>query len=95
LETDSLIQDTIRENFHDCTILTIAHRLNTIIDSDRVMVLDKGRIIEFDHPAVLLRNEGETAIFKSMVEKMGHAAFSRLSTVANEAYERSHNKKSD
>ena len=45
LETDSLIQETIRENFNDCTILTIAHRLNTIIDSDRVLVLDKGNLI--------------------------------------------------
>jgi ATP-binding cassette, subfamily C (CFTR/MRP), member 4 len=85
LETDSLIQNTIRENFHDCTILTVAHRLNTIIDSDRVMVLDKGRIVEFDHPSVLLRNVGEQAIFKSMVEKMGPAAFARLSAAANAA----------
>lgn len=84
LETDSLIQETIRENFQDCTILTIAHRLNTIIDSDRVMVLDRGRIMEFDHPAILLSHEGERAIFRSMVEKMGPAAFARLSMIANQ-----------
>jgi multidrug resistance protein, putative len=56
LHTDSLIQETIRREFKDCTILTIAHRLDTILDSDRVLVLEKGRIIEFDSPARLLKN---------------------------------------
>ncbi|OTF78883.1 hypothetical protein BLA29_003395 [Euroglyphus maynei] len=54
LETDSLIQQTIRKEFADCTILTIAHRLNTIIDSNRVLVLDKGRVVEYDSPRKLL-----------------------------------------
>ncbi len=45
--TDTLIQVTIREQFHDCTVLTIAHRLNTIMDSDRVMVLDSGYLKVF------------------------------------------------
>lgn len=56
LETDSLIQQTIRKEFADCTILTIAHRLNTIIDSNRVLVLDKGRVVEYDSPQKLLAN---------------------------------------
>jgi ATP-binding cassette subfamily C (CFTR/MRP) protein 1 len=56
LETDSLIQTTIRKEFKECTILTIAHRLNTIMDSNRVLVLDKGTIGEFDSPSNLLSN---------------------------------------
>lgn len=47
LETDDLLQQTIRKEFKDCTVLTIAHRLNTIMDLDRIIVLDKGRIVEY------------------------------------------------
>lgn len=65
--TDAAIQEMIRENFKDATVLTIAHRLNTILDSDRVLVLDDGRIAEFDTPQNL-RNKPD-GIFKSMVEK--------------------------
>ncbi|XP_068141679.1 multidrug resistance-associated protein 1 isoform X2 [Drosophila tropicalis] len=56
LETDDLIQKTIRTEFKDCTVLTIAHRLNTILDSDKVIVLDKGQITEFASPTELLDN---------------------------------------
>ncbi|CAL8111765.1 unnamed protein product [Orchesella dallaii] len=55
--TDQLVQNTIRTKFSDCTILTIAHRLQSVLDSDRIMVLDVGKIVEFDSPAVLLQNE--------------------------------------
>ncbi|XP_064537338.1 multidrug resistance-associated protein 1 isoform X7 [Drosophila montana] len=54
LETDDLIQKTIRSEFRECTVLTIAHRLNTILDSDKVIVLDKGQITEFAAPNALL-----------------------------------------
>ncbi|KAJ3410257.1 Multidrug resistance-associated protein 1 [Chytridiales sp. JEL 0842] len=57
-ETDSKIQIALRENLKNATILTIAHRLNTIIDSDRVLVLDNGQILEFDTPAALMANDG-------------------------------------
>lgn len=57
VETDKWIQDTIRTEFKHKTIITIAHRLNTIIDSDRIVVLDKGSVVEFDTPAKLLENE--------------------------------------
>ncbi|XP_055536676.1 ATP-binding cassette subfamily C member 4-like isoform X2 [Wyeomyia smithii] len=53
-ETDRLVQRTIREQFRECTILTIAHRLHTVMDSDRVLVMDAGRMVEFDSPARLL-----------------------------------------
>ncbi|XP_038654866.1 multidrug resistance-associated protein 7 [Scyliorhinus canicula] len=56
-KTDQLLQETIRQQFADKTVLTIAHRLNTIMDSNRVLVLDAGRVKEFDSPTVLSRNE--------------------------------------
>lgn len=64
--TDDLIQNTIRQQFKDCTILTIAHRLNTILDSSRIMVLDKGSIAEFNTPKSLL--EDRNSIFYSMAK---------------------------
>ncbi|XP_071568160.1 multidrug resistance-associated protein 1 isoform X7 [Temnothorax nylanderi] len=72
LETDDLIQTTIRQEFKDCTVLTIAHRLNTILDSDRVIVLDNGLIVEYDSPEVLLRNPSSS--FYSMAKDAGLAA---------------------
>lgn len=57
-ETDRLIQTSIRDNFRDCTVLTIAHRLHTIMDSDKVLVVDAGTAVEFDHPFILLNNVG-------------------------------------
>merc|ERR1739838_1034481 len=59
-ETDDLIQATIRKEFKDCTVLTIAHRLNTILDYDRIMVLDAGTVAEFDSPAALLKDKSST-----------------------------------
>ncbi|XP_036622602.1 multidrug resistance-associated protein 5 isoform X2 [Trichosurus vulpecula] len=56
-ETDLLIQETIREAFADCTMLTIAHRLHTVLGSDRIMVLMQGQVVEFDTPSVLLSND--------------------------------------
>merc|ERR1711874_335603 len=66
METDELIQNTIRSEFSTCTVLTIAHRLNTVIDYDRIMVLDQGRIKEFDSPQKLLADE--SSAFYSMAK---------------------------
>ncbi|XP_037030674.1 probable multidrug resistance-associated protein lethal(2)03659 isoform X2 [Bradysia coprophila] len=54
-ETDRLIQETIRLNFNSCTVLTISHQLYNIMDSDRILVLENGRIVELDRPLVLLQ----------------------------------------
>uniref|UniRef100_H3DGG8 ATP-binding cassette, sub-family C (CFTR/MRP), member 2 n=1 Tax=Tetraodon nigroviridis TaxID=99883 RepID=H3DGG8_TETNG len=68
LETDNLIQNTIRKEFSHCTVLTIAHRLHSIMDSSRVMVLDAGKIIEFDSPENLLEKRGH---FYAMAKDAG------------------------
>lgn len=78
--TDALIQKTIRNKFQSCTVLTIAHRLNTIMDSDRVLVLDNGALVEFDHPYSLLKNK--TGTFYKMAEQTGQATFNQLHNVA-------------
>ncbi|KAI8429876.1 hypothetical protein MSG28_000366 [Choristoneura fumiferana] len=77
LVTDEFIQRTIRKRFADCTVLTVAHRLNTIMDSDRVMVMDAGRLVEFDHPYKLLINpEGYfTKMVKETSDKMSEQLF--------------------
>ena len=58
VETDAVIQRTIRSDFNHATVLTIAHRLNTIMDSDKVLVMDDGQVGEYDTPAELLQNTG-------------------------------------
>ncbi|KAM9556809.1 multidrug resistance-associated protein 1 isoform 5-T6 [Guaruba guarouba] len=68
LETDKLIQSTIKSQFEECTVLTIAHRLNTIMDYTRVLVLDRGEVVECDSPEHLLQQKG---IFYSMAKDSG------------------------
>ncbi|XP_026807743.1 multidrug resistance-associated protein 4-like [Rhopalosiphum maidis] len=82
--TDKLIQNTIRNKFRLCTVLTIAHRLNTIMDSDRVLVMDFGKIIEFDHPYSLLKNTD--GFFYKMVEQTGKDTAYFLHNVASESF---------
>lgn len=70
LETDSLIQKSVRTEFNDRTVLTIAHRLNTIIDYDRILVMDKGGIAEFDSPRELVQRPGGS-ILLSLIQETG------------------------
>ncbi|XP_042785109.1 ATP-binding cassette sub-family C member 4 isoform X5 [Panthera leo] len=84
VRTDELIQKKIREKFAQCTVLTIAHRLNTIIDSDKIMVLDSGRLKEYDEPYVLLQNE--ESLFYKMVQQLGQAEAAALIETAKQVY---------
>ena len=64
-----MLQTTLRSNmFKDRTIITIAHRINTIMDSDRIVVLDHGHVAEFDTPAALVRQKG---LFFELVKESG------------------------
>ena len=79
-KTDNLIQEVIRHKFKDSTVLTIAHRLNTIMDYDKVLILDGGRMVEFDKPEILIQNGG---IFAELV-KNSYARKSETSGVKSE-----------
>lgn len=68
-ETDELIQATIRSEFKDCTVLTIAHRLNTILDSDTIVVLGQGQVLEMDSPDNLLKQQDSH--FRAMAQDAG------------------------
>ena len=68
-KTDKLIQKTIRERFEECTVLMIAHRINTVIDSDRIIVMDNGTVVELDTPAALLDNVD--GIFYNLARETG------------------------
>ncbi|GFS16331.1 multidrug resistance-associated protein 4 [Elysia marginata] len=80
--TDELIQQTIRDKFKTCTVLTIAHRLHTIIDSDRIMVLDAGKLVEMGTPTHLL-SLGKKGWFYSMVEQLGKTELEQLTEIAS------------
>lgn len=69
VQTDKIVQQTIRSEFKNKTIVTIAHRINTILDSDKIMVLDKGTVAEFDTPDNLLKNPD--SLFYSLCKEGG------------------------
>ncbi|KAL7753538.1 hypothetical protein RI367_001313 [Sorochytrium milnesiophthora] len=83
LETETVIQQSIRRDFDGVTVLTIAHRLNTVIDYDFILVLDAGRIAEFGHPADLLDNP--TSELSRLVDETGPANSALLRHIALDA----------
>ncbi|XP_066255316.1 probable multidrug resistance-associated protein lethal(2)03659 isoform X2 [Euwallacea similis] len=83
-QTDALIQNTIRKKFSDCTVLTIAHRLHTIIDCDKVLVMDAGRSVEFEHPFELL---GKKGVFHELVKQTGKANADNLVAIALKSFQ--------
>ncbi|KAJ7916795.1 P-loop containing nucleoside triphosphate hydrolase protein [Mycena leptocephala] len=78
--TDELVGGTIREKFSESTVIAIAHRLRSIIDYDKVMVLEEGRIVEFDRPRTLL--EDPSSAFFAMCKVTGHDEFATLRKAA-------------
>ncbi|XP_017132505.1 probable multidrug resistance-associated protein lethal(2)03659 [Drosophila elegans] len=90
-QTDGLIQTTIRNKFKECTVLTIAHRLHTIMDSDKVLVMDAGRAVEFGSPYELL-TLADTKVFHGMVKQTGHATYEGLLKIAQKAFESAQNR---
>lgn len=82
-ETDALIQKTIRSQFCGSTIITIAHRLNTVLDYDRIMVLDAGKIVEFDTVENLLNLSN--GVFKSMLNSVDITAVKQQSYILKQA----------
>ncbi|CAL6025768.1 Xenobiotic-transporting_ATPase / Multidrug resistance-associated protein [Hexamita inflata] len=81
-ENDQLIQQTIRTVFSEVAVLAIAHRLDTVIDFDRIIVMDQGNIAEFDTPANLIRKEG---IFFELINKTGVDTSEKLKNAAFQA----------
>lgn len=84
-KTDSLIQKTIREKFNDFTILTIAHRLVTVMDSDKILVMDNGYAVEYDIPYRLLNQPN--GVLRDLVENLDSADKQKLLDIAKSKHE--------
>ncbi|KAF5273653.1 hypothetical protein FQR65_LT04653 [Abscondita terminalis] len=87
LQTDDIIQETIKNKFKNCTVLTVAHRLKTIMDSDKVLVMEAGEILEYEHPHILLQNNN--GAFYKMVQETDKTMANILTKIAEESYLRS------
>lgn len=82
--TDDFLKETIRSKFAGCTVLTVAHRLDSIIDSDLVIVVDEGRVVEYGKPNFLL--EQKNGSFFAIAKKNGESEFERLKKITEEVY---------
>ncbi|CAH0557333.1 unnamed protein product [Brassicogethes aeneus] len=83
-KTDAMIQNTIRTKFSQCTVLTIAHRLHTVMDSDKVIVMDEGRVAQFGHPFMLLQDIH--GIFYGLVRQTGKSMSEHLAEIAEKSF---------
>ncbi|KAJ3408650.1 hypothetical protein HDU80_004999 [Chytriomyces hyalinus] len=81
METDTYIQKVLREDFADCTVLCIAHRLNTLMDYDKILVLDSGRLAEFDTPHALASDA--SSMFSSLLDETGASNAALLRKMAS------------
>ena len=81
-ETTDRISKIVRSEFKECTIITIAHRIGTIIDSDQIIVMSQGEVLESGSPAELLEKENDGKNFRSMCEKLGPFQYEKLRQVA-------------
>ena len=93
IETDNFIQKKIMERFRDCTVITIAHRLITIANYDKVLVMNQGRVIEYDSPYMLMvKNKGDQSItetgglFAEMVLKSGDNMSKKIFEIARNKF---------
>eukprot|EP00731_Ephydatia_muelleri_P021951 Em0014g542a len=82
--TDAMIQKILQETFAQCTVLTVAHRLNTVIGLDRIMVMDGGEIVELDDPFELLKNKN--SLLNKMVDRTGSSNSAQLYLIAEAAH---------
>jgi len=102
LQTDNFIQEKLNDLFQHCTVIIIAHRLATVIDADRILVMERGRGVEFDHPFNLLaetmddmqinkRDEktGDFGFFAKMVLSTGSQTSAQLFKIAKDNFLRS------
>ena len=79
-----MIQTTIKTKFEHCTVITIAHRLHTVMDNDRVLVMSAGQLVEIGHPFELLQNP--TGHLRSLVDQTGTTTAEILMKIAEESY---------
>ncbi|EAR89072.2 ABC transporter family protein (macronuclear) [Tetrahymena thermophila SB210] len=86
LKTDQIIQQKIREKFQDSSIITIAHRLNTVADYDKIIIIDQGHVVEEGVPFELLQKED--SLFKNMVSQTGDKNFKQIYQQAQQSYKK-------
>lgn len=80
-ETDQIVQKTIRSEFNACTVITVAHRLWTIADYDRIMVVDAGKVKELDTPYNLLQDSD--SVLTALVNALGETGAANFRKAVN------------